>query len=138
MPASRHLRVITIAAASGLLCLTACGNSQEYPAKVAEDFLHALADKDAQAACDLMADENMPATEDEQTMNECLGGVHSFFGDDSFAEEIAGYENAKVESVEIDGNEAEMPAEAVSGVLEPDISLDLRLINEKWYVSDLS
>lgn len=134
----RHLRVIPVVAACGLLTLTGCGSSQEFPAKVAEDFLHALAEKDAEGACELMAEENTPASEDEAIMNQCLGGVHSIFGSEDFAEEMAGYENAKVESVEIDGNEAEMPEEAVTGVLEPNISLELRLINEKWYVSDMS
>lgn len=139
MPASRPLRVITVAAAASLLFLTSCGgDSQEYPAKVAEDFLHALADQDAEAACDLMVIENVPATQNDTSLNECLSGVNSFFTSEDFAEEIAGYENAKVESVEVDGNEADMPSEAATGVLDPSISLDLQFLAEKWYVADIS
>lgn len=139
MPASRPLRVITVAAAASLLALTSCGgDSQEYPAKVAEDFLHALAAKDAEAACDLMAEDYMPMAAQESTLNECLGGVHSFFGEDDFDETMAGYEEASVETVEIDGSEAEMEPEAVTGVLDPEISLDLQLIDENWFVTNIS
>lgn len=139
MPAPRPLRVITVAAAASLLCLTACsGNSQEYPAKVAEDFLHALADQEAEAACDLMVIENVPATQNDTSLNECLSGVNSFFTSEDFAEVIAGYEEAKVENVAVEGNEAEMEPEAVTGVLDPSISLDLLFLGEKWYVEDIS
>lgn len=121
-----------------LLLLGACGGGPGDTApKTAQSFLQALAEQDAEAACQLMAnledDAGGPITEDSPDWQKCLGLMNITLSE---ADDVARFANAKVESADIDGNEAEVDEDNITGVVEPDISIDLTLIDGKWYVTD--
>ena len=121
-----------------VLVLGACGGGPSDTApKTAEDFLHALAENDAEAVCQLMAnledDGGGPITKDSPDWQKCVGLINVAMSEAKDLERLA---EAKVESADIDGDEAEVDEDNISGVVGADISMELTLIDGKWYVTD--
>lgn len=142
-----------LAAGGVLLALSACsgGGPSDDPAKSAEDFLHALADNDAEAACALMADEDSgPAEPDSADWSTCLQEVSEAMSDrglGSFGiapanlpdEGISAYADAEVTGADInkDGQRAEVEREMITGVEDNRLEISLVMFDGKWYVTDV-
>lgn len=151
----RRTGTITAGLAIGgvLLALTGCsgGGPSDDPAKSAEDFLHALANDDAEAACELMADEdNGPADPDSADWNTCVQEVGAAIADrglGSFGiapanlpdEGISAYADAEVTGADInkDGQRAEVEREMISGVEDNRLEISLVKFDGRWYVTDV-
>ena len=124
-------------AAAGLLA--GCGGAKpsDNPAKSAENCLHALADRDPDQLCQLIADEDSgPAQEDTPEWNQCQSGINGVLAE-AGSDELDKYAKATVEEATIDGDSAEVDEEQVTGVADPDISIGLARFDGKWYVVDL-
>lgn len=142
-----------LAAGGALLALSACsgGGPSEDPAKSAEAFLHALANKDAEAACALMADKDSgPAEPDSADWSTCVSEVRVAVDDrglGSFGiapanlpdEGIAAYSDAKVTGVDVDGDgrRADVDREMITGVDDNRLEIDLVKFDGLWYAVDV-
>lgn len=131
----RHttIRWMALGAAS-LMLVSGCSGGQSNPAKVAEKFLHAMAEKDSETVCEvaLIDDKPMTTKEDRQA---CAALLTPIF-DQEAAAELARYAHAKVERAEVDGDTATVPSDAITGVLGVDEDVHLQRIDGKWYVAE--
>lgn len=137
---ARRAGVALTGAVAALLLLSGCGSggaADSAPA-TAENYLHALAENDAEAACLMMADLDEdypgPVTEKSAEWHFCLSLIGRVLMDD---EGFGRYAEAEVEVADIDGDTASVDADQINGVVDPDVDLELKLFDGKWYVVDL-
>jgi outer membrane murein-binding lipoprotein Lpp len=131
--------VIGAAAASALI-LAGCGSSgpSDDPAESAEHFLAALAEGDVQGMCEVSAFRSEvytgPVDSEHWTQSECESDMWDDFADHLKKEE---YADVEVGEAEIDGDEADIPPENLTGWPEDiNYGVKLQLFDGNWYVVD--
>ncbi|WP_166350278.1 hypothetical protein [Phytoactinopolyspora limicola] len=135
MPRARHLTTIAIAAAA--LTMSGCGggSDEDRAVSAAEDFFAALAEVDAESACELnLGGDDHPLDDDHPDWDTCLTAV------DTWANSVAIPVDEELPEVTFDSAEVDTSTDTAS--VDGDVpamygfpySFDLRKVDGDWYI----
>ncbi|NEE01410.1 hypothetical protein [Phytoactinopolyspora halotolerans] len=131
----RHVRRAVLAGIPALaLTLAGCGGSDEdRAAGTAEDFFAALAEVDAEKACELnLGSDGQPLSEEHADWQSCLTGVDTWAGNTVMPAD-GELPEVSFDSVEIDGDTARL-ADSPPSEFSFMHAIDLRKVDEDWYI----
>ena len=132
------VKVLTVVAALGLV-LAGCTRAPDVaagsasPAETVAAFMHALGDKNPDAACSQVSTGGQPLT--NAGYEQCKEGLQKVLADLDDPGEIAKLKSATVTGATVNGDKATVSKEQITNVpagYENDI--DLININGRWYI----
>ena len=128
-----------VAAAAVTLALAGCSRGPDTaagsgsPAEAVATFMHALGDKNSDAACSQVSTGGQPLT--NAGYDQCKEGLEKVLADLNDPGEIAKLKSATVTGASVNGDKATVTKEQITNVpagYENDI--DLVKINGRWYI----
>ena len=128
-----------VAAAAVTLALAGCSRGPDIaagsasPAEAVASFMHALGDKNSDAACSQVSTGGQPLT--NAGYDQCKEGLEKVLADLNDPGEIAKLKSATVTGASVNGDKATVTKEQITNVpagYENDI--DLVKINGRWYI----
>lgn len=131
-----------VPAAVAIMVVAALGachrdGASDNASETAEHYLHAIGNKKPEAACRLIVkpDSKKPLTKDSKHWDDCVSGMQDSIDDET---NVGKFKKAEVKSAHIDGDEAEVSKDDISGVgsSADDLELGLKKIDGKWYMAD--
>ena len=129
----------TVAAVAAVLVLTGCTRGPDVaagsasPTEAVAAFMHALGDKDSDAACSQVSTGGRALT--DAGFDQCKEGLKKVLADLNDPAEIAKLKSALVTGATVNGDKATVAKEQITNVpagYENDI--DLVKINGRWYI----